>query len=865
MSSDGGGSEGDGAARTAYIGFDALDLDVAQEFIARGEMPVFARLLRDAASQETVAPFGFFVTSNWPSIYTGTTPSRHQYLCGGRVRGGTYEAEWMPPLDERNAVWDLVSDAGRRVAVFDPPHAAVRPVNGVMSVEWGCHDRRTGTAAFPASFGRELDERFGPYVMTQFRAEQPHYAPCDYAHRAGPHRTAAENKALLDDLLRAHQQKANATNALLARDDWDFFFGVFSETHCTGHQFWKLHDPTHPWHDPAMLDATGGDPLRIMYNAADATLGRLLETIGPDTALYVHLSHGMRAHYDGLWLLDPLLWKLDEYASGKPTAGRFTRGTDAIVGALPRGVRGRALTRAMDLRRRMQARTGPLANAASTPVPDWPGRRRWWAQPNDSVYASVRLNVEDREPHGRIAATHKRDALEWLAARLLEVVNVDTSEPAIANVYFTDEHYERVAGDAMGDLIIEWNRNAPVDTVWSPATGVVSAPYDLWRSGDHHERGLLLVRVAGVRPGRRPAPMSVIDVAPTLAASLGIAAPGCDGVAHVDLLPADQAAIATAPNVAPVAPTPRPARPATRRRWSADAFEVGGRDWIEDYTVGLSRALHAEHVKIDALRADVDRLDRLARIAPVSAWIRDIDVPETIQVSIVMATRNRATLIQRAIESVQQQSYTNWELLIVDDVSTDDTWVRLEKLAASDPRIRPFRMEQQGRASGARNHALDRAEGDVVVYLDDDNRFDRDWCKAVAWAFGEFADVHVAYGARVIDDEVRHEGLSGRSLPIVQFNAWDRNAMLHANLVDVNVVAHRRSDVRFDPVTNHFADWHLLLELTDDCDPLALPVVASYYTSDAPGRMTLDLRDAHFERTGMEYVRASTLERRSRS
>jgi hypothetical protein len=444
-------------------------------------------------------------------------------------------------------------------------------------------------------------------------------------------------------------------------------------------------------------------------------------------------------------------------------------------------------------------------------------------------------------------------------------VNVETSEPAIANVYFTDEHYERVDGDAMGDLIIEWNRNAPVDTVWSPATGVFSAPYDHWRSGDHHERGLLLARVPGVRPGRRREPMSVIDIAPTLAASLGVAAPACDGVAHVDLLPAALAATAVAPPVAPVAPTPRPARPTARRRWSAAALEVGGRDWVEDYTVGLSRALHAEHQKIDALRADVNRLDRLARIAPVSAWIRDIDVPETIRVSVVMATRNRVGTIERAIESVQQQSYSNWELLIVDDASTDDTFTRLEKFAASDPRIRPFRLERQGRASGARNHALERAEGDVVVYLDDDNRFDRDWCKAVAWAFGEFDDVRVAYGARVIDDEVRHEGLDGRSLPFVQFNAWDREAMLHANLVDVNVVAHRRSDVRFDPVTNHFADWHLLLELTDDCDPLALPVVASYYTSDAPGRMSLDLRDPQFERTGMEYVRASTRERRSRS
>ena len=103
------GLAGGVADRTAYIGLDALDLHVAQQFVAEGDMPVLASLLRDAASQETVGPFGFFVTSNWPSIYTGTTPSRHQYLCGGRVRGGSYEAEWNTPLAEPNAI------LGRRV------------------------------------------------------------------------------------------------------------------------------------------------------------------------------------------------------------------------------------------------------------------------------------------------------------------------------------------------------------------------------------------------------------------------------------------------------------------------------------------------------------------------------------------------------------------------------------------------------------------------------------------------------------------------------------------------------------------------------------------------------------------------------
>ncbi len=108
------------------------------------------------------------------------------------------------------------------------------------------------------------------------------------------------------------------------------------------------------------------------------------------------------------------------------------------------------------------------------------------------------LNLDGREPNGKIRSGHKRDVVEWLAERLLELVNVDSGEPAVAAVHFTDDHYERRDGDPLGDLLVEWNRNAPIDTVWSPATGVVTAPYLQWRTGDHHREGLLLASGPGI-------------------------------------------------------------------------------------------------------------------------------------------------------------------------------------------------------------------------------------------------------------------------------------------------------------------------------------------------------------------------------
>src|SRR5262249_56908283 len=104
------------------------------------------------------------------------------------------------------------------------------------------------------------------------------------------------------------------------------------------------------------------------------------------------------------------------------------------------------------------------------------------------------------------------------------------------------------------------NRDAPIDSVWSPASGLVSIPYQQWRTGDHHRDGLLLVCGTGITPGRRAEPMSVVDIAPTIAASLDVSVPSFDGVAHADLLPSSSKARRELPatRMRPPTRTPRP-------------------------------------------------------------------------------------------------------------------------------------------------------------------------------------------------------------------------------------------------------------------------------------------------------------------
>ena len=88
-------------------------------------------------------------------------------------------------------------------------------------------------------------------------------------------------------------------------------------------------------------------------------------------------------------------------------------------------------------------------------------------------------------------------------------------------------------------------------------------------------------------------------------------------------------------------------------------------------------------------------------------------------ISIVMPTYNRADTIQRAITSVRAQSWSDWELIVVDDGSTDDTTSRLGGL---DPRIRLLWQENKG-VTAARNTGLAAAKGELVAFLDSDDEW----------------------------------------------------------------------------------------------------------------------------------------------
>lgn len=90
-------------------------------------------------------------------------------------------------------------------------------------------------------------------------------------------------------------------------------------------------------------------------------------------------------------------------------------------------------------------------------------------------------------------------------------------------------------------------------------------------------------------------------------------------------------------------------------------------------------------------------------------------------ISIIMPTYNAALFIGQAIESVLGQSYQNWELIIVDDASPDNTESIVQRY--SDPRIRYQKVARIGHPAGVRNAGLRMAQGEFIAFLDADDLY----------------------------------------------------------------------------------------------------------------------------------------------
>lgn len=138
-------------------------------------------------------------------------------------------------------------------------------------------------------------------------------------------------------------------------------------------------------------------------------------------------------------------------------------------------------------------------------------------------------------------------------------------------------------------------------------------------------------------------------------------------------------------------------------------------------------------------------------------------------VSVITPTYNSEFFISETIDSVRSQTYTNWELIIVDDASSDKTVEILKKYAASDERIKYHVLETNSGAAIARNTAIEKASGSFIAFLDADDLWKPEKLTKQL-SFMQAKDIAVSFSSyELMDEKGISLGKMVKALPKVNY------------------------------------------------------------------------------------------------
>jgi len=177
-----------------------------------------------------------------------------------------------------------------------------------------------------------------------------------------------------------------------------------------------------------------------------------------------------------------------------------------------------------------------------------------------------------------------------------------------------------------------------------------------------------------------------------------------------------------------------------------------------------------------------------------------------------MPTYNRAKLLKRAIDSALNQTFADFELIVVDDGSTDNTGEVLARIA--DQRLQIIKQPNAGPAA-ARNTALESAKGTFIAYLDSDNTFHPDFLKVLADELTEpFVAAYTGQNLFLVDGNLDEPHVIGRKTRSLPFNPA---AFQNGNYIDIGCFVHRADIIKivgtFDPSQPWAEDWDLIARI----------------------------------------------------
>jgi predicted AlkP superfamily phosphohydrolase/phosphomutase len=498
--------------RLITFGVDGLDWNLVNVWAAEGRLPV----LRDLLSGSHVLIFGEsnrpLPGSIWTDIAAGCSAAVHGFQHEEQLRAGSYQMERVDSSRVAAApFYKTLSDAGIRCAVVDfPIDYPIDGFNGIQVVDWATEFKLWRFETRPKSLAFQLESKYGRHPLT---------------HYPGTHPDLPGLLALKHKLTQGIEIKRQFAFDLLQQRQHEFIFYGFGELHKAGHFFWRFHDRKHPEFTEAEPELV--DSLRAMYEEMDRALGSVLNQLEPDDDLIVVTDRGMYADHRGDHLVDAILLKLG-LAVQRATA-TVTPATKSLRSRLLSARRVTKVYRWVARRLlsdRLREALLPFYRKAIGAVPPWDWTRTRVFRLPSVGNSYLRVNLAGREPAGVILPGAQYDQLlSDVAAQFRALVNAETGEPAVEDVYFPATQFHGPKATELPDVAIVWNSRNPIDAVASEAIGTISGRQERERSGNHRPEGFALFRGPSFATGSEVHQGDARQLAPAILRRFGVEVP----------------------------------------------------------------------------------------------------------------------------------------------------------------------------------------------------------------------------------------------------------------------------------------------------------------------------------------------------
>jgi predicted AlkP superfamily phosphohydrolase/phosphomutase len=478
-----------------FIGLDGAEPHLLRRWMDAGTLPVLAGLRHDGICADVETPQGFGDGATWPSLVTGLNPARHGRYFRSQFKPRSYRRTLFSTDSDLTAepFWAALGRAGHRVAILDVPYGRLEhEVNGLLLVDWLIHDRYGEVRSWPPGFATEVVERLGDDPLGGNSDRVP--------------KDTAGLERLCDCLMQRVRMKEALVRETLAGQSWDLVASVFTEPHDLGHTAWHLHDPGHPKHDAEWLRRRG-DPLKALYAEIDRAIGGILASAPANATIVVFAGLGMGPDYTANGVMNAILARLDNRRVHVPM--RISKGLKRA---------GFPKTAA-----RLAAKIDVALEMLSL------SRSRFFAMPHNENSGAIRINLRGREPTGRVPTGEYDTVCDELTRAFMEITNCATGKPIVEKVVRVRHEFRGEHTDSMPDLFVVWSREAPFTAIESPRIGRLDDVVSWGRTGDHSPNALLVARRAGMTPRSLRRKPTIVDVAPTIAALLGVTLSGVDG------------------------------------------------------------------------------------------------------------------------------------------------------------------------------------------------------------------------------------------------------------------------------------------------------------------------------------------------